>query len=229
MGGVSTLASVLSQLADAIEALRLGHPTRVGIDGRSAAGKTTFATALAATLRRRGREVVRAEIDDFHRPGHKWRSINREWTPQLYYDEGYDYATFARLVLEPLGPGGTRRCRTRLLDSFHDELYPEEWVDVPADAVAVVDGAFLLRREMALHWDYLAWLDIDFETMVSRARERDVAWVGEAAKVERRYREHWIPTHQLYESLEHPADRADFVIDTNDWAEPRIVGQRGAL
>ena len=36
----------LRGLADRILALRLGHPTRVGIDGHSAAGKTTLADVL---------------------------------------------------------------------------------------------------------------------------------------------------------------------------------------
>jgi uridine kinase len=42
---------VLGELADRILALRLGHPARVGIDGHSAAGKTTLAGELATTLR----------------------------------------------------------------------------------------------------------------------------------------------------------------------------------
>ena len=42
---------VLGGLAERILALRLDHPTRVGIDGHSAAGKTTLAGELAATLR----------------------------------------------------------------------------------------------------------------------------------------------------------------------------------
>jgi uridine kinase len=220
---MATRDEVLAQVADAVEALRLDHPIRVGIDGRSAAGKTTFADALAERLGARGREVLRAEIDDFHRPGHKWRSMRREWTPQLYYDEGYDYKAFARLMLKPLGPAGDRRCRPRLFDSFRDEAFPEEWIEVPDVAVAVVDGAFLLRPELTPHWDYLVWLEVDFETMVQRARVRDVAYIGDADEVERRYRGHWIPTHTLYESLDGPVERADAVIDVNDWSAPRIL------
>jgi hypothetical protein len=42
------------------------------------------------------RPVLRASIDDFHRPGHKFRSMREEWTPQSYYDEGYDYLAFRK-------------------------------------------------------------------------------------------------------------------------------------
>ena len=56
-------------------------------------------------------------MDDFHRPGHKFRSMREEWTPQSYYDEGYDYVAFRDLVLRPLARVATavfaRPCLTR--------------------------------------------------------------------------------------------------------------------
>src|SRR5204863_7781777 len=116
---------VRPRIAGVLGGLRRPHPLRVGVDGRSAAGKTTFADALAAYIRQRGREVLRAWIDDLHRPGHKYRSIERTWTPKSYYDEGFDYVAFHDLVLQPLGPGGSRRCRVALFDSYRDEWLPE--------------------------------------------------------------------------------------------------------
>jgi uridine kinase len=70
------------------------HPLRVRIDGRSAAGKTTFADEHSVRIERAGRRVLRASIDDFHRQGHRDRSRQRIWTPQSYYDEGFDYEAF---------------------------------------------------------------------------------------------------------------------------------------
>jgi uridine kinase len=214
---------VIDALAEAITSLRPGHPTRVAIEGRSAAGKSTLADELAAAVRARGREVMRASIDDFHRPGHKHRSRRGGWTPQSYYDEGYDYEAFRDLLLTPLGPGGSRRCRPALFDSFHDNWLPEDWQTVGDRTVAIVDGAFLLRPELAEHWDFVVWLDVDFETMVARARRRDVAWVGSADEVEARYRRHWIPTHELYERLVDPQVRAHAVVDNRLLDEPRLV------
>ena len=215
--------AVVTTVADVVTSLRVGHPVRVAIDGRSAAGKTTFADELAEAVRARGCEVIRASIDNFHRPGHKYRSQRGEWTPRTYYDEGYDYHAFVDLVLRPLGAGGTRRCRTTLFDSFHDAWLPEEWHEVGDDAVAIVDGAFLLRPELAGHWEYVIWLDIDFETMVDRARRRDVAWVGSDQVVVERYRRHWIPTHELYEQLTEAPTRAHAVIDNRNVEKPRIL------
>ncbi len=104
------MSSVIETLADIVAPLRLAHPTRVGLDGPPASGKTTLADALADVLRIRGRHVISASIDDFHRPGHKYRSERGEWTPRSYYEESHDYLAYRDLLLRPLGPGGTRRC-----------------------------------------------------------------------------------------------------------------------
>jgi uridine kinase len=218
-----TRRTMVAVLADAVTSLRIEHPTRVAVDGRSAAGKTTLANDLADTIRAQEREVLRASIDDFHRPGHKHRSQRGGWTPQAYYDAGFDYNAFRDLVLLPLGPSGSRRCRPALFDAFHDVWWPEEWHAVGDRTVAIIDGVFLLRPELAGHWDYVVWLDIDMETMVERARRRDVAWVGSAAVVEDRYRQHWIPTHDLYERLIEPQTYVHAVIDNRRPQEPTVL------
>lgn len=210
-------------LAEAVCAVRRPHPGRVAIEGRSAAGKSTLADEIADAVRARGRAVLRASIDDFHRPGHTFRPQRGEWTPRSYYDDGYDYDAFVDLLLRPLGPGGSLRCRPALFDAYHDRWFPEEWHDVGLDTVAIVDGVFLLRPELTSHWDTVVWLDIDMETMVERARRRDVAWVGSADAVEERYRRHWVPTHELYERLAAPRERADVVVDNRIFRAPKIL------
>lgn len=214
----------LAPIVDWITSLDLEHPVRVGLDGRSAAGKTTLAEALAARVESKTqRPVLRASIDDFHRPGHKFRSMREEWTPQSYYDRGFDYLAFRDLVLRPLGPGGDRRVRTAIFDSYHDVPIPERWQIAPEHAILIVDGAYLLRDELRPHLDFLIWLKVDAETVIARARQRDVAWVGSADVVDRRYRNRVLPTHALYESLHSPEAQADAVLDTSDLSAPRLL------
>ncbi len=219
-------ARVLAALADAVLGVVRPHPVRVGIDGRSAAGKTTLAAELAEVLAARARSVLCASIDDFHLPGHTHRSRRREWTPETLYERGYDYGSFRDLVLRPLGPGGDRRCRARLWDAANDVAYPEEWQEVPGAGLLVAEAAFLFRPELADHWDLTIWLDIDFETVLARARRRDVAWVGSEDEVVAKYRATWIPVHELYERSTKPQERADVVIDNTRFDEPRITRLR---
>jgi uridine kinase len=187
---------VFEHLARLIVAIGRPHPTRVAIEGRSAAGKTSFAGTLAAHLEGSRRTVLRAGIDDFHPPGHAARAKAGGYTPQTLYDEGFDYGAFRRLLLDPLGLGGDRQPRLGLHDSFADRPIDRQAVNADDDAILIVDGAFLLRPELRDAWELVIWLDISFATMLARAEARDVAWVGDAAEVRRRYLAHWVPAHE---------------------------------
>lgn len=220
---MSATAEVIETLVDAICALRRHHSLRVGINGVDAAGKTTLADTLAPAIERRGRPVLRSSIDDFHRPGHKLRSMREEFTPRSYYDDGYDYVGFRRAVLDPLGPGGDRRARLAQWSSAEDVAYPETWTQATEDTVLVVDGVFLLRPELADGWDYLVWVDVDEATSLTRAIERDVAWVGDPAVVAARYPRRQIPAQRLYVAETRAPDRADAVIDNRDPMRPVLT------
>jgi len=225
MRETSTRQFVLARVSEALAARAdlLDHPLRVGIDGRSAAGKTHMAGELEALLRGRGRTVVRSSIDQFHRKGHKYRSERGEWTPESRLAEGLDYAAFRESVLEPLGPGGSRRIRPRLLDSYHDEYWPEEWVDVPEQAILVSDAGHGFVPGMVSLWDYRIWLDVSAEAMVARASGRDIAWAGTRDEVRKRYETFWVPTDALYAERHNPRGAADCVIDNNDFERPVIL------
>ena len=60
----------------------LPPPWRVGVDGVTAAGKTTVADALGKRL-----HAARLSIDDFHRP-----------PPHEYYPDSFDFPAFRRAV-----------------------------------------------------------------------------------------------------------------------------------
>src|SRR5579864_2931516 len=133
-----------------------------------------------------------------------------------------DFVAFRDLLLRPLGPGGNRRVRTAIFDSFHDEPVPERWHTASENAILIVDGAYLQRQELRSDWDYRIWLEVDPDTIISRARQRDAAWVGSAENVEHRYRTRVLPTHALYTSLIKPEAHADALIDTRDPNAPRL-------
>jgi uridine kinase len=219
-----TRADLLDHLARTLITVPSHQPLLVAIDGRSAAGKTTLADDLATRIERQGRPTFRSSLDDFHPPGHKYRSAERRYTPQTYLDEGYDYAAFRGVLLDPLRGSGERRCRLALWDSYHDQPTPEQWTAIPDEAIVIIDGVFLLRPGLVSYWDYVIWVHIRWDDMVDRAANRDLAWVGSADVVRERYRTFWIPTHTLYETTHDPVAHAHTVIDNTNPAEPIIVG-----
>lgn len=204
------------QVAASILALRRGRPTRVLVDGRSAAGKTTFATTLGEKLAASGRDVLTIHFDDFHPAG--YRPLGSSiYSPERYLEEGFDFAAFERLVLAPTAPGGSRR----IAHALPGEDASGE-TELARDGLLLVEGAFLLKPALRQWWDFAIWLDVGFETMVGRALERDVAWVGDAAKVRARYEGFWTETHRLYETCG-ARDAAHAVIDNEAATNPSLV------
>ncbi len=223
MNDSSSSAELVALLAERILALRPGHPVRVGIDGRSAAGKSTFACALADGIRMAGRTCYVCDLDDFHPPGHKHRAAAGYFDSlEKYLAEGYDFASFRQLAIDPAGPSGSRRCRLAMWRSFEDEPYPEQWVRLDEDAVLVAEGGFLLLPELRQLWDFSIWLDIDTQTLLDRVARRDV-WIGDADQIWDSYRGGWIPRHERYEALHRPQARADAVVDNRQPDHPRLT------
>jgi uridine kinase len=216
-------AVLIDKLAITATQLHTSRPSLVAIDGRSAAGKTTLADELARRIAQKGRSTLRSSIDHFHPPGHKYRSRSQPYTPESYYTEGYDYAKFRQCVLDPLQKNGSRRCLPAYWDSYTDRPFPEQWVEVTDDVVAIVDGIFLRHPTIRHYWDYFIWLDISWDTMVERAADRDSAWVGNKDIVVERYRSFWIPTHRSYESLTTPKRDANIIVDNTNPESPILV------
>jgi uridine kinase len=96
--------TLLKRLAARIDALILAHPVREAVHGIDTAGKTTLAKEFMLWLRARGRPVIWASIDDFHRP---WSVRYRRAATSAeggYYRDSFDYSALRAALLLPLGP-----------------------------------------------------------------------------------------------------------------------------
>jgi uridine kinase len=112
----TTRQQMLGGLADRVLALRLDHPTRVGIDGPAAAGKATLAHGLAAALpEKTARPVFRVAIDSVKRQV-DLRTRYPAGSPEDYYVEMVDLDAVRDGLLGPRGPGGHRHYRTQIMD-----------------------------------------------------------------------------------------------------------------
>jgi uridine kinase len=196
---------VLTHVAEAVCSLALPHPARVAIDGPPAAGKTTLADELAAVLRARGRDVIRATIDDFLVPRAQ-RYRRGEYSAEGCYFDAHDHHALNRVLLDPLGPGGDRRFQHAVYDRHADAVLSPPVTTATADAVLLFDGVFLLRPELISRWDLSVFVSVPLEETVKRAILR------EQADVERRWRERYIPSQELYFTTARPAEHADFVV-----------------
>jgi uridine kinase len=177
----------------------------VAIDGIDGAGKTVFADDLATLMREQSRAVFRASIDGFHRP-RAFRYARGPESPEGFYRDSYDYATFRRVLVDPFRMGGSTAFVPAVFDVDRDAWVEPVWLTGPADAVLIVDGIFLNRPELRSLWDFSVWLDTAPEVAAERMSRRDGS-----ATVKPRY----LDGRALYLAEADPVAAASVVIDNN--------------
>ncbi|MFF5054838.1 uridylate kinase [Micromonospora sp. NPDC000663] len=209
-----TRDEMLRRLADAVAGVAVAHPTRVAVDGPPATGKTTLADELAVVLRERGRDVIRATVDDFLFPRAQ-RYPRGEYSAEGCYHDTHDHDALNRVLLDPLGPGGDRRFQPAVYDHTTDGVLSPPVTTAPADAVLLFDGVFLLRPELIDRWDLRVFVSTTLDRTVERALVRE-----RRPDVERRWRERYIPSQQLYFATARPTDHADIVVHNDEPQRP---------
>lgn len=220
-------SEVIERLADAIAVIRLDHPVRVGIDGVDCAGKTVLADELVAPLVSRGRHVIRASADGFHNP----RSIRHRrgrTCPEGYYEDSFDYEAILSSILKPLGPEGDLKYRAAVFDFRTDSPVDAPWRTAPPDAVLIFEGIFLQRPELLPHWDFSIFVEAGFDVTIERAFRRDRDLFETKDKTQEIYEERYIPGQKLYLSTQRPAEKADVVVDNNDFDRPVLLVNKQA-
>jgi uridine kinase len=214
--------AVVCEISRAIDAIRLDHPVRVAIDGVGAAGKTVLADELAEVLAQSWRSVIRAGIDGFHHP-REVRHRRGPLSPSGYYEDSFDYEAVVTRLLQPLGPGGSRRYRTAAYDFRIDAPVAAPERTASGDAALLFDGIFLLRPELESHWDFRIFVDASFDTTLKRALTRDLGLFGTPEAVRERYLKRYIPGELAYLREVRPRERADVVVENDDPADPGLA------
>jgi uridine kinase len=215
-------ARLLEQVADATLSIERPHPIRVAIDGMPAAGKSILADELGAHIKARGRAVIRASADGFHRPkADRYRRGTD--SSNGYYFDAFDYPTIRHALLLPLGPAGNRLFRPASFDLRADRPINAPLREAGIDAVLLCDGVFLLRPGLDDCWEFRIFVQVDEHVAVKRARARDWPLFGSREATARRYWMRYMPAHRIYEEGVRPRERADVIVDNNDPRNPRLL------
>ena len=201
----------MSQLAETITSLGPGR-LRVAVDGRTAAGKTSFGHELAGAIAALGRPVLRASLDDFKRPWRERHLYDRE-SGEGYYRNAFDYERVRTLLLTPFETGACALCA---IDPRTQVDHAAEVTQAGPGAVLLVDGVFAFRSALNPWWDYRVWLEISPELSMSRGLARDG---GDVSVLTDRY----LVSENIYLAEEDPVTRADAVIDNTRLDAPRFL------
>jgi uridine kinase len=213
-------ASLLTRLAGAIADLHPDRRIRVAIDGVDGAGKTTLADALAPVVAAQGRPVIRASVDNFHKP-RNLRYARGRYSPDGFYLDSYNYDSFRRLLLGPLGPDGSGLYVAKQFDLDHDRPFDRVPQQAEPTAALIVDGIFLHRPELRSSWDLSIFLKVDFDVSLPRGAARGQSFdaIDPSSPPHQRY----VGGQRRYFAECDPELQADIVIDYNDLQTPIIL------
>jgi uridine kinase len=224
-GGEMSRERILKKLSELIVAAKQSSPLRVGIDGIDAAGKTRLANELVPHLEKSGCTVVRASIDGFHN-SKQIRHSRGQFSAEGYYYDSFNYELLKELLLKPFGPAGNRQYRLSAFDFKTESKTHVENLQARDTDILLFDGVFLFRPGLDQFWDLKIFVEIDFQTSLERALERDIYLFGDQKEILRRYKERYIPGQQIYLETAQPKSKADILVENNDFTKPRIIFRR---
>ncbi|QWG28724.1 hypothetical protein EXW58_14555 [Bacillus mycoides] len=212
----------MKEIADHILTLNLTHPIRVGVSGITASGKTTFANELAEELKQCGVPVTRASIDDFHNP-RAIRYTQGKESARGYYEDAHDYTAFKERLLKPLGPSGNLQYETISHNLITDvSVHNEPLVALP-NMVLIVDGTFLLKKDIEHLFDYKIFVDTDFEIARNRGAKRETEVFGSYEEAEKMFLNRYHAACKMYIEEHNPKECANVVFQNNNFDEPVVV------
>jgi uridine kinase len=212
---------VISEVTGRVCALAAGR-LRVVVDGRTGAGKTTFADELAAAIRARGRSTLRASLDDFKHPWSHAREHGYDRvTGEGYYRNPHDFVSVQTLLLGPTGVTGTGNVVLCAHDPLTGADHRSVVVNAPNDAVLVVDGVFGMRPEYDEYWDARIWLHAEPAVALARGIARDVELEGYEEAL-RLHTVRFSVAEQIYVNEVKPTEKASIIVDNTDFDRPAI-------
>lgn len=208
-------------IAERILARKGSAPFIVGLDGVDTSGKTSLADRIHSELLARRVNSERISIDRFHNPS-EIRMRRGRLSPEGFFYDSFNYEALIKNVFTPL-----RQQKGKIIKGIFDykqnKPVKEQTIEVNASLIILFDGIFLNRDELAQYWDMTIFLDVSFETVMQRALKRDLAYLGSEENVLNCYNSRYIPGEQIYLNTCRPKEKADIVIDNNDWQNPILI------
>ncbi|MFC9449800.1 hypothetical protein ACFTSE_27070 [Bacillus cereus] len=215
----------MKEIVDHILKLNLTHPTRVGVSGITASGKTTFANEFAEEIKKRGLPVTRASIDDFHNP-RVIRYAKGKESARGYYEDAHDYTAFKERLLKPLGPKGNLQYETISHDLKTDISVHNEPLLATQNMILIVDGTFLLKKDVAHLFDYKIFVDTDFEIARKRGAKRETEAFGSYEEAEKMFLNRYHAACKMYIDEHNPKELADVLFENSKFDDPVVLFKR---
>lgn len=164
----------------------------IALSGPDCAGKSTLAADIQEQLNLFNLSVRLLSIDTFLIPRHLRVPNSSEFIE--YFENAFDYSALVK-VLE-----STRRSSPTFSSNSPALKQPD---------ILLVEGVFLLRRELYQWWNLTVWIEINTSVIINRAIKRDSEYFGDEKTVRRVYKTRCLPAQHYHMQRDLPRQVAD--------------------
>ena len=181
-------------------------PQFVALSGKDCTGKSTLAVGVQKQLNSLGLSVTLLSIDAFLIPRHLREVSMPEFID--YFENAFDYAALVQT-----------------LETVKDSLSS---TDPKSCDIILVEGVFLLRRELYGWWDLTVWVAVDTSVIMNRAIQRDKEYFGDERTVRRVYENRCLPVQDYHVRRDLPDQNADITatFENGLWTSTHMVIER---
>lgn len=217
---------LVEYIIDHIKKIKCEKPLMVAFDGVDTSGKTTLADNVYTSMKKQNiYNPVRVQIDKFHNPK-EIRVQKGDLSPEGFFLDSFNIPAIFDNVIIPI-KNGADSIISGIYDYKTDNPILYSKIPVDMNSVILFDGIFMHRDELFEQWDLSIFLDVTFETVLSRAISRDLHLFGSEENIKNRYEEKYIPGEKIYLNTCNPKERASLVVDNNDFKSPVILKRWG--
>jgi uridine kinase len=199
-----------SDVASEFRRCRPAGSLLVAVSGIDGSGKTTVSRRLAGLLDALGLRTALIHLDPWHNPPEV--RFSADDPGRHFYATAFRFDELFEHLVEPLRLARSVHLPIELTrlpenDAF---LHTYDFDDVD---VILLEGIFLLKRELVAKYDLAYWIECPFETALGRALARNQEGQSEA-ELRRDYHTIYFPAQHIHLSDDRPRDAARAVIDT---------------
>jgi len=197
-----------------------GRSTLVGISGIDGSGKGYITEKLTKDLNLAGVKAVSINIDP-------WLTLpeqrfNSEKPGEHFYHHAFMFNDLFEQLVLPLRQQRSLHLEVTLTGQFgkpFTQTYDFKDVDI-----ILLEGIFLLQRQLLQHYDFKVWIECSYETALERALQRNQEGLT-PKEITHDYYTIYFPAEAFHISVDHPKVVADEVY-INDWrSNPKITHQ----
>lgn len=198
-------------------------PIIVGISGAYTSGKTMFTKGLSEYLTELGIQTQIIHYDDFHNPlmSISWDTGNQDSEIDAFYSRAFNTQ---KLIDEVLNPLTNKRILNTTIKGLNwgTGLYENAVrLAINEQTVTILEGALLFQPQLIPYLSYRIFLDVDESEILRRGEIRDVPKSG--VGILEKYKMRYLPVHRRYLAEDQPEDKANLIIDNNDYFAPKVI------